>query len=383
MLNYADKNRLAIFKNLCETNKYFNVGYPEDFDFDYSELKDFLDYSLNNCGDHEAYCNYVLNTFQFEKEAVDWFIRAFKGEPKDIYGYVTHGGTEGNLWGMWIAREKYPEGIVYLSKDSHYSAAKNIRMLGMDSKAIDIDQYGVMVYSDLAKKVDTSKPAIIFATIGSTARGAVDDVSEVISTLKKAGVKEYYIHGDQALSGAILPFVDDPQPYSFEDGFDSLTVCLTKGFGSPMPAAVALAKRKNLENISCEIDYIKSHDLTVAGSRNGFTPLIAWYIIKAMSMECMRERVKYKLDLAQYVVDELNKNGVKAWRSKNSITVVAPRPSEAFIHKHKLAPFDDSIHIITTAHNTMSSLDLLIYELLVDYDITLNSELRRSVVSKE
>ncbi|ROS05374.1 L-histidine carboxy-lyase (histamine-forming) [Sinobacterium caligoides] len=378
MLNYADKNRLEIFKALCETNKYFNVGYPEDFDFDYSELKDFLDYSLNNCGDHEAYCNYILNTFQFEKEAVDWFIRLFKGDPKDIYGYVTHGGSEGNMWGLWIAREKYPDGLVYMSKDSHYSAAKNIRMLGMTSVIVDIDDRGVMVYDDLAAKLDTSKPAIIFATIGSTARGAVDNVTDILNVLKTSGVKDHYIHGDQALSGAILPFVEDPQPYSFEDGFDSLTVCITKGFGSPMPAAIALAKRENLENIACEVDYIKSNDLTVAGSRNGFTPLVAWYITKAMSMEAMKERVQYKLDLAQYVVDELKKNGVDAWRSKNSITVVAPRPSEAFIHKHKLAPFDNSIHIITTAHNSIASLDRLVYELLLDYDITSNSQHRLS-----
>ena len=280
---------------------------------------------------------------------------------------MTHGGTEGNLWGLYIARETYPDGIVYLSKDSHYSAAKNLRLLNMPSVTINTDKRGEMDYDDLAERLDPSKPAIIFATIGSTTRGAVDDVLRIRTVLEKNGVKDIYIHADEALSGAILPFVDNPQPYAFTDGIDSLTVCITKGFGSPIPCAVALAKRQHLSKIQTDVDYIKTTDATISGSRNGFTPLIAWYLIKSISQAAMAERVAYKLELAEFVTQELRNNGVDAWRNRNSITVVAPRPSESFIHRHKLAPFDDSIHIITTAHNTKTTLDRFIHELLLEY----------------
>lgn len=369
MLGYYDRTRLDRFRKLCEDNKYFNVGYPEDFDFDFSPLKDFLDYSLNNCGDHEAYCNFVLNSFDFETEVVNYFTKLFKGDPEEIYGYVTHGGTEGNLWGLYIARELYPKGIVYISKDAHYSIAKNIHLLGVDYKVCDSQDNGEIDYDSLEQSLDVGRPVIFCATIGSTARGAIDDVLRAQQIFKKKGVKELYIHADEALAGSILPFVEDPQPHTFADGIDSLTVCGTKGFGTPIPCAVALAKRKYLKGIEVEIDYIKCHDVTVSGSRNGITPLFLWYVINAVSHGGFKKRVQNKLALAEYVVQELKKNGVDAWRNRNSTTVVAPIPSESFIHTHKLAPFGDHIHIITTAHNTRTTLDVLIYELLIDYKL--------------
>ena len=39
--------------------------------------------------------------------------------------------------------------------------------------------------------------------------------------LADLGVSNYYIHADAALSGMILPFVDEPQPYGFDAGIDS------------------------------------------------------------------------------------------------------------------------------------------------------------------
>ena len=369
MLSYFNKTQLMVFKKLCEDNKYSNISYPVDCDFDFSELKDFLDYCLNNCGDHEKSIGPLINSFDFENEVISYFTKLFKGRIEDIYGYITNGGTEGNMWGLYIARELYPNGIVYFSKDSHYSAAKNISILRMGNKVVESQKNGEMDYKDLEKKIDKSKPVIIFANIGTTAKGAIDDVKKIRKILEEKGVKDIYIHADEALSGAILSFIDNPEPHTFEDGIDSLAISGHKGFGTPIPCGVALAKRKYTSKISMEIDYIKSTDITISGSRNGITPLFLWYVIKSMRIEKMRERVYHKLELAKYVVDELNNNNVKAWRNNNSITVITPKPSESFIHTHNLAPFGDNIHIITTAHNSRTTLNKLIYELILDYKI--------------
>ena len=40
------------------------------------------------------------------------------------WGYVTTCGTEGNLYGMLLARETLPDGIVYTSSETHYSVFK-------------------------------------------------------------------------------------------------------------------------------------------------------------------------------------------------------------------------------------------------------------------
>ena len=65
-------------------------------------------------------------------------------------------------------RELLPEGILYASKDSHYSVFKAARMYRMDSETINTSVNGEMDYSDLRAKLlqNKDKPAIINVTIG-------------------------------------------------------------------------------------------------------------------------------------------------------------------------------------------------------------------------
>ncbi len=61
----------------------------------------------------------------------------------------------------------------------------------------------------------------------------------------------------------ILPFVDDPQPFTFADGIDSIGVSGHKMIGSPIPCGIVVAKKANVDRISVEIDYIAAHDKTI------------------------------------------------------------------------------------------------------------------------
>lgn len=79
--------------------------------------------------------------------------------------------------------------------------------------------------------------------------------------------------------------------------------------------------------ITHEIEYIAAHDKTITGSRNGHTPLMFWKGIKQYSMDEHKERIQRCLHYAQYAVDKFNNYGIKAWRNKNSTTVVFPKPS--------------------------------------------------------
>jgi histidine decarboxylase len=64
------------------------------------------------------------------------------------------GSTEGNQYGLWLAREHFPNGVVYWSSAAHFSVAKAARILGMsapaDSVVISTDERGEMDYDDLA-----------------------------------------------------------------------------------------------------------------------------------------------------------------------------------------------------------------------------------------
>ena len=93
------------------------IGYPCNIDFDYSELSPFLEQALNNVGDPFVSSNYRVNSHVLEREVVEYFAELTQAG-SDFWGYVTNGGTEGNMYGLYLARELYPEGIVYYSQDS-------------------------------------------------------------------------------------------------------------------------------------------------------------------------------------------------------------------------------------------------------------------------
>lgn len=370
-LSIEDQNKLDEFWAYCVKNQYFNIGYPESADFDYTVLERFMRFSINNCGDWAEYCNYLLNSFDFEKEVMEYFAETFKIPFEQSWGYVTNGGTEGNMFGCYLGRELFPDGTLYYSKDTHYSVAKIVKLLRIKSRLVESLPNGEIDYDDLISKIqeDDEKHPIIFANIGTTVVGATDNIELIQKRIADLGIKreDYYIHADAALSGMILPFVDDPQPFNFADGIDSIGVSGHKMIGSPIPCGIVVAKKENVDRISVEIDYISAHDKTITGSRNGHTPLMMWAAIRSHSFEDWKRRIDHSMNLAQYAVERFEKAGINAWRNKNSITVVFPEPSEEVWKKHCLATSNGYAHLITTAHHLDSEkVDALIDDVIAD-----------------
>lgn len=152
-LSIVDQNKLDAFWSYCVKNQYFNIGYPESADFDYTILERFMRFSINNCGDWGEYCNYLLNSFDFEKEVMEYFASIFKIPFEESWGYVTNGGTEGNMFGCYLGRELFPEGTLYYSKDTHYSVAKIVKLLRIKSSLVESQPNGEMDYDDLIRKI--------------------------------------------------------------------------------------------------------------------------------------------------------------------------------------------------------------------------------------
>ena len=370
-LSKENQAKLDAFWEHCVKHQFFNLGYPESADFDYASLEHFMRFSMNNCGDWSERCNYLLNSFEFEKEVIKYFAQLYRIPFEDSWGYVTNGGTEGNMFGCYMARELYPNSILFCSKDTHYSLVKIVKLLRITCQVVDSLPNGEIDYDDLMRCITKSgdQHPIIFANLGSTMKGAVDDIKKIQALMAASGFarEDYYIHGDAALAGMILPFVDDPQGFDFVDGIDSISVSGHKMIGSPIPCGVSLSKKKYVDRISVEIDYIAAHDKTISGSRNGHTPLMLWHAINSFTFEENKQRIAHCLEMAQYAVDRFQAGGIKAWRNKNSITVVFPRPSDAVWKKHCLATSGNLAHLITTAHHHSSvKIDELIGDVIAD-----------------
>lgn len=349
------QKKIEDFWQYCLTKQYFNIGYPESADFDYTELYRFFNFSINNCGNWQEPSNYALNTFNFEQEVMVYFANLFKLPFEDSWGYVTHGGTEGNLFSCYLARELFPNATLYHSSHSHYSVYKIAKLLKLNTCMINVLDNGEMDYCDLSNKIlaNNEKNPIIFANIGTTMLGAIDNISIIQQTLAKIGIKResYYLHADAALSGMILPFVENPEPFCFTDGIDSICVSGHKMIGCPMPCGIVVVKRKYVEKISMAVDYIASNDQTVSGSRNGHSVLLLWSAINKFSFSDWQQRIENCITMADYAIRQFHSLNIKAWRNNNSITVVFPCPSKAIWQKHNLAVSGNLAHLIILPHH--------------------------------
>lgn len=365
-LNPEDRRRLDDLYDHLQALRDKNIGYPCNQEFDYSELFRFLQFSVNNVGDPFSGSNYRMNTQDFEREVVAEFAKFTQAPADDWWGYVTSGGTEGNMYGLYVGRETYPEGICYFSEDTHYSVAKIMRLQHTRSLMLHSQPNGEMDYEDLREslRIHRDAPPIIFANIGTTMKGAVDNLSTIRSILDELAITKAYIHADAALSGMILPFVDDAQPWNFAAGADSVAISGHKMMGSPLPCGVVVARKKHVERIARSIEYIGALDTTIAGSRSAIAPLMLWYRLHTLGHEGMRESVKNCLELAEYAVHRLNESGTQAWRHKNSITVVFPKPPESIMRKWILAPNQDICHLIVMPHVTRTIIDAFVDDLI-------------------
>ena len=166
-----------------------------------------------------------------------------------------------------------------------------------------------------------------------------------------------YIHADAALSGMILPFVAEPQPYGFDAGVDSIAVSGHKLIGAPPPCGVVLTHRANVERVGRTIELVGIQDTILSGSRNGLTPLMLWYALNRYGPRGFQELVSGMLDTAEYAVERFNQHGIPAWRHANSVTVVFPRPMPEVLQKGQIASEGDIVHIITMPHVTRGQVD--------------------------
>jgi histidine decarboxylase len=141
------------------------------------------------------------------------------------------------------------------------------------------------------------KSAIINVNVGTTVRGAVDNLDGVIATLEGLGYAslndaktttstttgtatgseseidaadvsasnlQYYIHVDGALFGLMLPFINEVDcaapVVSFKKNIDSISVSGHKFIGAPVPCGVVVTRKQHMDKACnyCNYDAIIS-----------------------------------------------------------------------------------------------------------------------------
>ncbi|MET7951982.1 histidine decarboxylase [Micromonospora sp. NPDC005324] len=342
-----------------------NIGFPAAVDVDYQSLAPLLAHLLNNVGDPDTDPTHPTHSKDFEREVLAFLAGLFRA-PERWWGYITSGGSESNLYALYLARSRYPNGIVFHSTAAHYSVPKAAHLLGMNTVIVGTQSNGELDYDQFARlaRRHRDRPAIVVANVGTTMTEAVDDVGQIRVTLDHAAVTRRHIHSDAALSGISLALADDPPGFDFADGADSICVSGHKFLGTPLPCSVVIARRRHTAQLDQLVAYTGSADGTISGSRSGHAAVMLWSAINRHGRDGLRARTYEGRELAAYTCRRLQEMGWPSWRNPEALTVVLRTPPPAVLQRWPLPSSDGWSHVICMPGVTRHQIDKFVSDLV-------------------
>src|SRR5258708_29284102 len=134
-------------------------------------------------------------TSAMEKEAVGEIAGMFGW--KNFLGHLCGGGTMANLEALWAAGQLNP-GKILASDQAHYTHGRISSVLQLPFESLPCDARGRMDVHALTKRLERGGVGTVVATMGTTATGSVDPLSEILALRAKHGFR---IHADAAYGG--------------------------------------------------------------------------------------------------------------------------------------------------------------------------------------
>jgi len=379
-LSLADK---AKFKQL----KRFFLGYPinmntpsEDF-FAWRQqlINAGIDtFAYNNVGNPFKDSPIPFNTHDFEQELILRFGKLYKFPPGNTWGFLSHSGTDSNMHGMYMGRTilkgrtgKLPK--AYFTKEAHYSVQILRDLLGLEAVYVGTLADGGMDPDDLRQKLAAapSHPALVIATIGTTFKGAIDQLDSIQEVLKG---HPSYLHLDAALFGGYLPFTPHTGEISYQSKsnpalarYDSIAVSCHKFFGFPSPAGLFITTQNHFDEFNGlfsqihDCEYISHVPGTITCSRDGVKPAEFYFYSTPLAMAKLTEDAQSMLQNTTYLIDQMQAR-FSHWQPTHvnnlSNTIFFRKPSDRIVKKYSLATMhleinhvkQDYAHVVVMPH---------------------------------
>ncbi|MGC8581292.1 MAG: tyrosine decarboxylase MfnA [Thermoplasmata archaeon] len=230
---------------------------------------------------------------------------------KGGYGYMTSGGTEGNITSLWIARNYTKKTKVLLTKTAHFSILKAINLLGMEGVYIKVNDQYQMNIEDLKEKLDENTACIV-TSAGSTELGIIDPIEE-ISDIANG---KFMVHVDAAFGGFVIPFLSHLKKYKFDFSLKSVKTLIAdfhKMGMAPVPSSVLLmSNQKMIESIKFETPYLSTnYNYTLLGTRPSGAVASSYAALYMLGEKGYTEIVNRCWKNTQYMKNRFEKLGIK------------------------------------------------------------------------
>jgi aromatic-L-amino-acid/L-tryptophan decarboxylase len=176
------------------------------------------------------------------------------GYPATAAGNLTTSGSLANMIAIVVARDgrnirsaDIPRSVIYLSKQTHHSVDKAIRVAGLGEsivRHIALDEKFRMIPSDLSEQILADKaaglnPFLVVASAGTTDVGAIDPLPEIGAIAKEHGL---WYHIDAAYGGFFILTKEGKEKLDGLELADSLIIDPHKGLFLPYGLGVVLVK---------------------------------------------------------------------------------------------------------------------------------------------
>jgi len=257
----------------------------------------------------------------------------------DLIGYGSQsngtfptGGSMSNYMALVMARDaKDPncrlDGmskpmIIYTSKESHYSNAKNASFAGIgrnNIRYIQADSKGRMITEKLEEQIidDISKgfiPTYVNATAGTTVLGVFDPIDEIADITEKY---KMWLHVDGAYCGSVI--FSEKYKYLLKgvERSNSFSYNAHKMLGTPLTCSIILVndKKQLHDSFSNEADYLYQTDgddfnlgktSFQCGRRND--ALKFWTLWKSVGTSGLKKIVDQQFELANVALEYIRSN---------------------------------------------------------------------------
>ena len=283
---------------------------------------------------------------------------------------ISSGGSESNLAAIKIALKRFKpqKPILLFSTETHYSILKFLDLCEHSFTACvktpttacgQMDH--TLIQSLLEPFYSPDTPVVVIATLGTTMKGASDDIPSILKVLLAMGVRRenIFIHADAAFFGGFWHLDKGHYPYQLGSDIDSIAISGDKWYGSDVCSLFAFYKGDRGTDLGEYYSYIKTKDPGISGCRNGF-PTISWKIrLLQFDWQIEYDMCQEKVRLA---VKRFKDLGVETLVNPVSLTVCFPTPPQEIIKKYVLPTHNDEhlgsiTHIIAMPHVTEYVMD--------------------------
>ena len=234
---------------------------------------------------------------ELEQLTLDWLAQLL-GLPGGLHGHIEDTASTSTLAALAAARVLRPGGAVYASEQAHFSVEKAARILGLELRAVPVDDEFRML-PDFPLEDATA----VVVTVGSTSTTAVDPLPEIG---RRCAAADVWVHIDAAYAGAAAVCPEFRWCLAGVELADSIVVNPHKWLFTPMDCSALWTRRPEALKaaFAAHGDYLASSDGAIDLREYGpalgrrFRALKLWTVLRCYGREGLQALIREHVRLA-------------------------------------------------------------------------------------